>query len=177
MILPKIPKTKAFASIVLALLCLVLVASIQPAKAQVVLAEWEYDDGYGQGIEYVYVHENSTGSFVAVDETAYNETNIYNMNYTASTALKITPYVTLNHTRQGLAENASAFAIMRVSIEVWIAGNMTFSQQNLTWSDSVVDATPTSWRFSCWVIVPMLIVGGTIYIVVLTYDIYEVIDL
>ena len=159
------------------LLLVVLIATIPPAKAQVVLAEWEYDDGYGQGIEYAYVHENSTGSWVAVKETAYNESNVYDMNYTASTALRITPYVTLNHTRQGLSENASAFAIMRVSIEVWVVNNMTFSQQNLTWSATVTNATPTTWRFSCWVIVPMLIVGGTIYTVVLTYDIYEVIDL
>ena len=160
------------------LLLMTLLISIPPARAQFILAEWDFDDGYGQGIHNVTIQENSTGSWVDLHTYEYGNTSLFEANYTADTAIKIIPYVTLNHTRQDLSDNTTAYAIMRLDIVVGIAGNSSyFSQQNLTWSSDVSDATASTWAFSCYVVLPFLISAGAIYTITLTYEIYEVIDL
>jgi len=160
------------------LLLMTLLVSIPPARATFVLAEWSFDDGYGQGIHNVTIQENSTGSWVDLHNYAYDETSIFETNYTADTAIKIIPYVTLNHTRQDLSDNASAYAIMRLDIVIGVSSNASyFSQQNLTWTAEVSDATASTWAFSCYVVLPFHISVGAIYTITLIYDIYEVIDL
>jgi len=159
-------------------LLMTLLISIPPAKATFVIAEWSFNDGYGQGIHNVTIQENSTGSWVDLHNYAYDETSLFEANYTADTAIKIIPYVTLNHTRQGLSDNTSAYAIMRLDIIISLSTNTSyFSQQNLTWTSDVSDATASTWAFSCYVIPSFLISVGAIYTITLTYDIYEVIDL
>ena len=163
------------------LLLMGLLISIPPAKAQIILATWEYDNGYGEGIEVIYISENSTGSFLGIYDgpayTLWNDLRPLELNHTANTVIKIWPYVNLNHTLRGLSDNASAFAIMRVGVVVSVGSNTSyFSQENLTWSDVVYDDTPTTWSFGCWVILPFLITSGVTYVITLTYEIYEVVD-
>ena len=162
------------------LVLMVLLISIPPAKAQIVLAEWEYDNGYGEGIEVIYITENSTGAWVSIYDapayTLYNDQRPLELNTTENTSIRIWPYVNLNHTLRGLSENASAFNIMRVGVVVSMGSNASyFSQQNLTWSGGVYDDTPSTWSFGCWAILPFHIVSGNVYIITLTYEVYEVV--
>lgn len=150
------------------------------ARAQFVISEWDYDNGYGEGIEVMYISENSTGSWVGIYSdpayTLWNDARPLELNHTVNTAIRIAPYVNFNHTLRGISENTTAFNLMRVSIAVYVAGTLTFSQQNLTWADAVYDDTPTTWSFGCWVIIPILITGGTIYTVSLSYEVFEVVE-
>ena len=172
-------RTKLFAwAVVMSLVIMIGFSTIPTAKAQAqfIIAQWEYDtNGYGEGIEVVYVTENSTGVWEGVREPHYifwYESTTIELNQTANTALKFEPVVNLNHTLRGLTENSTAFAIMRISIAFWNQGNLSFSQQNLTWNPTVFDDTPTTWSFSGYIIVPIILVAGEIYIVILTYEIY-----
>ena len=165
---------------IIMIVAVVLVGRPQQTNAQFVIAGWEYDDGYGQGIEVVYVHENSTGSWVAVLDPAfvfwYEETTI-DLNATPNTALRVRPSANINHTHFNFgpdkSENASARAIMRVGIEVTVAGETVFSLDNLTWEGSVFDDTATTWSISYDVIIDVLLVAGTIYVVRLNYEIFS----
>ena len=174
-------RTKLVAwAVVMSLVIMIGFSTIPPVKAQAqfIIAQWDYDtNGYGEGIELVYVLENSTGVWEGVREPHFifwYESTTIELNQTANTALQFQPCVTLNHTQRGLTENATAFAIMRTSIAFWNQGNLSFSQQNLTWNPTVFDQTPTTWSFSGIVTVPIILVAGEIYLVIFTYEIYEV---
>lgn len=170
---------KAYASIIVLLTISVLVASIPPAKAQFIISGWDYDDGYGQGIEVVWSYENSTGSWVKIQDPAFilpsDSTNI-KMNYTKDTAIKIIVTCNINHSLFSFgpdkSENASARAIMQTSINVVYLGESVFSQQNLTWDGSVFDDTATTWAISYEVVIDVIINEGAIYTVTVTYEIY-----
>ncbi len=161
------------------LVLMVGVSTIPPAKAQFVIASWDYPDEYGQGIELVYIHENSTGSWVAVLDPAFvswNEDSTIEINATPNTAIRLIPVVNINHTLFDFgpdkSENASARAIIRVGIEFVSLGETLFSQDNLTWDGSVFDDTDTTWAIGYTVIINVLLVSGLIYIVTITYEVF-----
>jgi len=146
-----------------------LVASIPLAKAQFVLAGWSYPDEYGQGILGVIVYENSTGSWVFLDNIGYDEAGSVDVN--SSLALKFAPFFVVNHTLLGLADVSEAKAIIRGSIEMTRLGETLFSQTNMTYSDTG-DVGATCWWLSYTVIVPIILEAGTIYTVTITYEVF-----
>lgn len=157
----------------------ILIVNIPSTKAQFVIAGWDYDDGYGQGIEVLWFHENSTGSWVAIFDPAFvfwYEETVFELNATPDTALKIIVGCRINHTLFDFgpdkSENASARAIMRTSIEVTNIGKTVFSQQNLTWDGTCFDDTATTWSISYEVVINVLLVAGQTYRAVITYEIY-----
>ena len=173
-------RTKLIAwAIVLLTVTAIGFSTIQPAKAQFVLSGWDYDDGYGQGIEVVWFYENSTGSWVAILDPAFilpTDSTAIEMNYSADTAIKIIVTCNINHSLFDFgpdkSENASARAIMRTSINVTIPGENVFSQNNLTWDGSVFDDTATTWAISFEVVINVIIISGGIYTVTLEYEIF-----
>ena len=157
----------------------ILVTSIQPAKAQFVLASWGYPDEYGQGIEVVWPYENSTGSWVALHDPAFvfwYEETLFEVNATGNNALKIGVSANINHTLFDFgpdkSDNASARAIMRVGIEVRNTSEIVFSQANMTWDGTCFDDTATTWAISYEVVVNVLLVAGQIYTVTVTYEVF-----
>ena len=147
---------------------------IPPAKAQFVFASWNDDDGNGQGISAVYVHENSTGVWLPVLEPAFvlpEEDTIIAMNESENTAIRLYPTYTLSHVVHDLPSPEDGMNIMRSSIIVKVLGAVVFSQDNLTLVYGGIQTDTTYWYWAS-IIIPILIRSGVIYAVELTYEIY-----
>lgn len=175
MVFPDIPTKKAFACVIMALLLLVCVSSIQPAKAQFIIAGWDGDDGYGQGISVVYIYENSTGSWVPIPESYVLPSASTTIIVNDTDALKIEPVYTLNHTYLELEDIDEGKNVIRGSIAVYVLGELVFSA-NTSGPSFVYNTygvqTPTTWWIAYNVVIPILLVAGTIYVVVLDYEIF-----
>ena len=145
-------------------------------SAKFVLSGWTYPDDYGQGISSIYLHENSTGSWVAVLDPAFilpsDSSTIEIPNVTENTALRLQPSVRINHTLHDLNTIEEAYNIIRLDITVSCLGEVIFSKQNLTLEGAYGDATATTWWISYEVIIDVLIVAGEIYTATLGYEIY-----
>lgn len=149
--------------------------SIVANDPKFILAGWEYPDGYGEGISSVYMHENSTGSWVAVKEPAFFlSTDSTTVDVLPNGHLRLQPSARINHTLRGLSTYAEAKAIMRVSVYVTMDGDDVFSQQNLTLEGGEGVATPTTWWIAYEVILPFVLsVSLSYYSIYFTYEIYE----
>ena len=171
-------RLKIVASFMIVLMVLIMVP--RPTQsAQFVIAGWEYDDGYGQGIELLWAYENSTSSWVAIFDPAFvfwYEGASIELNWTPNTALKIIATANINHTLFAFgpdkSENASARAIMRVGIEVFVLNEIVFSQDNMAWEGSVFNDTDTTWAISYEAVINVILVPATTYVVLCTYEIY-----
>jgi len=163
------------------LVALLLIVPIQPVKAQVVLSGSGYPDGYGQGIEVIYLYENSTGSWVAILDPAFlifpadnDKTNI-EMNYSANTAIKLLVGCNINHTLLSLSTHQEALDIMRTNLTMTYLGVNVFSKNNLTWDGGTVwNDTASTWQFFYEIVINVLIEVGFIYEILITYEIYGV---
>jgi hypothetical protein len=153
-----------------------LVISPNQTHAVFIISGWEYDDGYGQGIEVVYIHENSTGSWVRIKDPAFflpNDNTTIKLNATPNTALRVWPSANINHSLHGLTVNTSALAIMRVGLEVSVGGRIVYSLENMTWdAGTIYNDTETTWAVSYVQIIPIILVMGTIYTVRFDFEIY-----
>ena len=164
---------------------ILLLASVQSpkaiptpqGKAQFVVAEWEYpSDEYGQGILLLWCYQNSTGDFVKLRDPAFvwsDESTNFDVNATGNNSIKVISTVTFNHTYWGIgddkADNATARAVMRVSIEVTVLNDIVFSQDNMTWDGTVFDNSATVWELSYTAIINVLLVAGTVYYTTIIY--------
>lgn len=151
--------------------------AVQPTTAQFVIASWDHPDEYGQGVYGIRFYENSTGSWVAAP--FYNDLGTfyflhsyddYTLNWSAGVAMKLRCYTILNTTLTGAIDEADGQNYQRHSVVVTSAGTTVFSQQNFTY----YDVTP--WedipQYEYEVVLNFLPVGGEIYTVVVTYEIY-----
>lgn len=154
-------------------------ASIQPARAQFVLAEWDYPDEYGQGIMGVKMWENSTSSWVAAPYYTdlgkfyylnYYETG-YTYNWSAGASMKLRADTLLNSTLTGATDLADGQNYQRHNVTVTCAGNMIFSQANFTYEDSD-DLSAPMYYYEYYVILNFIPEHGQIYIVTVTYEIF-----
>ena len=143
----------------------------QLGKAQFVLAEWDYPDEYGQGIEAFEIFENSTGSWVQVGP-AYGYEDNYVHDWNTSVSIKLRCYTWFNSTLTGAIDAADGKNYQRHNITVTNIGNTTFSQQNLTYfySDDSID--PPMWYYGYEVVLNFLPVSGNIYIVTVIYEVF-----
>ena len=173
-------KKKAFATVMVIMTALVLVASIpSETTAQFVISAGSYPDGYGQGIEVLYVYENSTGSWVALFDPAFlifptnNSDTIIEVDYSTNTSIKLILGVNINHTLNGLTTHQEALNIMRLNLTATNQGTTVFSKENVTWAGGTVwNDTVTTWTFSYEVVLNFFIQTGQIYAVIITYEVY-----
>lgn len=161
----------------------VFLTRLPQAQAHFVIAGWDFPDEYGQGIEVLWLQENSTGSWVTYPDTGRghlwflsdDETTIP-LNYTANTALRVEADVNINHTLFSFgpdkSENASARAIMRVGLTVSSPYGILFSLENMTWGGNVYDDSATVWTIDYVDIIEVIIEPGTIYVVRFVYEIF-----
>ena len=164
-----------------------LVASIPPARAQFVLASWEYPDEYGQGIEGVNFFENSTGSWVAApyythyypdwhDELGeFYFLNYYQdhyfLNWSAGVAMKLRVYSFMNSTISRATDLADGQNYIQHNVTVTHVRDIVFSQQNFTYYDSD-DLSAPMYYYEYEVVLNFLPAEGQVYMISLVYEIY-----
>ena len=158
-----------------------LVLPIQPAKAQFVLAEWDYPDEYGQGIDGLKFYENSTESWVAApyytDIGSYYYLNYYEtdftLNWSAGVGMKLRIFSVLNTTLIGIDDGnfTEGKNYQRHNITVTNIGTIVFSQQNFTYFDYAwVSGDLIFYEYD--VVLNLLPQNGQIYIVTVTYEVF-----
>ena len=151
------------------------------AQAHFVITGFDYDDGYGQGIEVLWLYENSSGSWEPVKDPAFfffDDETTYALNWTENTALRVGVTANINHTLFDFGpdknENDSARAIMRVGLTVSCAKEILFSLDIMTWDETCYDDTATTWSISyADTLDTFLIQMGTIYVARFVYEIYR----
>lgn len=151
-------------------------------SAQFVISSWSFPDEYGQGIYIVTPYQNSSGSFVTIPNpdtgigTCYwNNATTYNLNFTASTALRFDARVLLNYTRLGLSHPADIDLgrdYLRVNLEMFIASESVFSLQSMTFDDLDGLYETGIWWYSYVDIVNVILIAGQIYTVVITLEVF-----
>ena len=149
-----------------------LFVPIQPAKAQFVIAEWEYpSDEYGQGIKRFNFFDNSTGSWVEYSAvTGYLPDNTSNVECPSGVGVKIRITTTLNSTLLGLGDETEGFVYIRHNLTVVSLGETIFSQQNFTMFSYGHIGAMYSYHYD--VILGFLPVQGTIYTLTFIYEIW-----
>lgn len=164
-------RKKAVASIIVLLTVLVLVASVPPAKAQFVLAVWDYPDEYGQGIESFILYENSSGSWSQYGgKRYYSEANLYN--WSANVAIKLRCYTWINSSLVGAADDAEAKNLQQHSVTVSNGTGTVFSQQNFTQILYYPGINPPLWYYAYEVVLNFIPDYGLTYVVTVTYEIF-----
>ena len=156
------------------LISMMLIVSIPPAKAQFVLASWDYPDEYGQGIDEVYVAHNKSGSFVDFSGSPYSagDNTTIGLSTGGGYHLRFTIYVQLNRTRISLSKPWNdGHLFIRLAVTVTAGSTLIFSQQNLTYLAFGGTADPVEW-YKYSVIPDFIPLDGTFYTVVLSYEIY-----
>ena len=143
----------------------------QPAKAQFVLAEWDFPDEYGQGIWAFMFYENSTGSWLPCDPYSYEYNQSYTVEWNASVFIKLRCFVSFNSTLTGAIDTDDGKNYLRHSVTVTNLGTTVFSQQNFTYFSNDTQLDPI-WYYGYDVVLNFLPVAGEIYTVVVTYEIY-----
>lgn len=170
---------KTYAGIIVLLTMLILVSSVPPARAQFILASWDYPDEYGQGILGIKMWENSTGSWIAAPYYTdlgqfyylnYHQTD-YTYNWSAGAAMKLRADTLLNNTLVGAVDLADGQNYLRHNVTVTHHGDLIFSQQNFTYSDST-DISAPMYFYEYEVILNFIPEDGQIYIVTVTYEVY-----
>ena len=149
----------------------ILFASIPPARAQFVLASWDYPDEYGQGIEAFEIAENSTGSWVQVG-AARGYADSSTIDWNASLFIRLRCYTWFNSTLTGASTTNDGKNYQRHNIIVTNSSATVFSQVNFTYfyADDSID--PPMWYYGYEVVLNFLPVAGTIYTVTITYEVY-----
>ena len=149
-----------------------LVAVIQPVKAQFILAEWDFPDEYGQGIDECILSENSTGSWVPFDGVYYTDSSTMRFQWNTTNArLKIYVSTWLNMTLTGASDGADGKRYHRHSISVVYLGSIIFSQQNLTYVENGA-LIGTLRNYGYEVIFDFIPQAGGIYTATITYGVF-----
>lgn len=163
---------KKNAILVLGILAIfVLGGSIPPAKAQFVLAGYEYPDDFGQGIERVIIYENSTGSWVFVQNYDYDDSQL-TLEWAAGPAIKLRVYSWANGTLVGAgsANEAKNYFKHNVSV-VDVHSAVMFEKQNFTYYDHFEEASPM-WLYFYDVVIDFIPISGQTYYVTIFYEVY-----
>ena len=67
-------------------------------KTQFALASWVFPDEYGQGIDRIFVQENSTGFWVDIGVASYPDGRNNVLDWNVSVGIKLRVYTRLNET-------------------------------------------------------------------------------
>lgn len=161
---------------VLLIICVLgfLVVSIQPAKAQFVIAEWDEPDEYGQGIYSITPDENSSGYWAHIESSpgflyANSENDTFSIDQGISIRLDVR--VLVNYTFLGVSE-VEALDLIRLNITVTVLNNITYSIQNMTYNSVGGDLGNGVWWYSFVDILNFLTVNSLVYAVTVTYEVF-----
>ncbi len=170
---------KTYAAIIVLSTMLILASSVPPARTQFILASWDYPDEYGQGISGIKMWENSTGSWVAAPYYTdigqfyylnYHQTG-YTYNWSAGASMKLRADAFLNSTLTGAVDLADGQNYLRHNVTVTNHGELIFTQQNFTCTDSS-DINAPMYYYEYEVILDFIPEEGQIYIVTVTYEVF-----
>jgi hypothetical protein len=136
-----------------------------------VFANWSY--GGSDGIQRINMHENSTGSWVALDASPVYWTQSSNIEvpYTNETSIRLQPKAYIYPDYYSLMDYDDAKQIMRLNVTVTNSSHTVFSKQNLT-LEGTEETDGNLWYLYYEVVLNFHIVQATIYTVYLTYEIY-----
>ena len=142
----------------------------QPAKAQFIIASWDYPDEYGQGISELSISENSTGDWLSVTTIDYDDATV-TLDWNVSVFIRITCFSDLNNTIVGALDLADGQNFIRHNVTVTNLGETVFSQQNFTYT-SGFDYDDPIWNYSYYVILNFSPDYGQIYTVTVSYEVF-----
>ena len=162
--------TKTGIIIILLLVSVVFMGSFRPSNAQFVVAGWDYPDENGQGIWYMTVRENSTGSWGLVGIYYYDDETLIDWYLNAS--IKLHCFSRFNNTFMGMADTDEGKQYLRHSVIVTtpVLGTV-FSQQNFTYAGVYTGEDPM-WLYEYEVVLNFLPIAGAIYTAVVNYEVY-----
>ena len=166
-------KIKLCASVVVSLVVLILIVSIPQARAQFVVASWDFPDAYGQGIEAFEMFENSSGAWVRVGFGAYDysETEVFDL--AVGAAIKLICYTWFNSTLTGAVSEADGERYQQHDVSLTAANSsVIFSQQNFTYVNADDSIDPPMWYYSYYVILDIISEEGQFYTATVTYEIW-----
>lgn len=157
-------------------LCIVLMLSIifigvspQVRGTRFILASWSYPDDYGQGIEKIRVYENTTGSWLAVDDFYYYDSSIVEWN--ASEAIKLRTFSYLNASYLLIDYPAEGQLIQRHNVTVTDSfDTVVFSQQNFTYAGG--SSSGVMFYYYYEVVLNFLPEYGEVYTISVTYELF-----
>ena len=157
--------------IIIMLIFIMLVVSVPPARARFVLAEWDFPDEYGQGIDTITVYENSTGSWVSVGNYDYDESSV--LDWEAGVAIKLKVWTWFNSTLTGAGSTNEGKNYQRHNVTVTNAiDTIVFSQQNFTVVFYDYGEPSSMWYYDCEVVLNFLPDYGEIYTVSVVYEVF-----
>jgi len=152
---------------------MMLVVSIPPAKAQFVLASWDYPDEYGQGIETIYLYQNISGDFVAFTGSPFSSSSntVYTIEVTGNLWIKTVCW--FNRTQAGIPNILSqGLNLIRHNIIVTqFNGTVVFSQENFTKTASSQAGDPL-WWLQYEVVLDFIPEYGEVYTAIITYEVF-----
>jgi len=169
---------KAIASVIALLTIGLLVASIPPAKAQFVLASWDYPDEYGQGIRNVALEQYINGEWVALTDPSPPKGYYYSgsaFNITSGTNgggnISIVVQCFLNATLCGIDDIDDGPALIRHTITVTNTTATVFYQQgfDLTYQ---TDAYDPLYFYQYEVVANFVPISGITYTATITYEVF-----
>jgi hypothetical protein len=167
-------RKKTAAIMIVLCICLSLLVFIPQAKAnpKFIIADWDYPDEYGQGIEGFQVYENSTGSWVAVGgEYYYYNSQVFDWN--ASIGIKLRCYSWLNSSLLLLDFPDEGYNYQRHNVTVTQSnGTIVFNQENFTCTGGETWALNPMWKYYYDVVLDFLPAYGEIYTVTVTYEVW-----
>ncbi len=167
-------RTKLIAwAIVLLTVTAIGFSTIPPAKAQFVLASWDYPDEYGQGIVNFEVWGNATGSWIL--STPYAHSDSGEIEWYPNASIKLICNTWFNSTLTGASDINEGKNLQRHSVVVTSSeslGTSVFSQQNFTYIFGEDAIDPPMWYYGYYVVLDFLPVSGVLYTVTITYEIY-----
>lgn len=141
------------------------------APARFVISSWSYPDDYGQGVHLISIYENSTGSWVQVDDHFYYDVStIYDWNH--SVGMKLYAFSWFNGTLAEETNTTLAQSLQRHNLTVTDAfGTVVYSQENFTYF-GVSDAYSPMLYYSYEHELDWLPNASQQYYITLTYEIY-----
>ena len=158
--------------VVVVVVSMMLIVPIQPAKAQFILAGWDYPAEYGQGIEEIRVYENISGEWKSLTPFGMlpGGSTVFDINSTA-TGIQILVKCWLNNTVVGAVDFEDGKNYLRHNVTLTLNGETIFSQNNFTYSGGT-DAQDPIFFYIYYVDMPFSPIGGLTYIAVVYYEIY-----
>ena len=145
---------------------------IKLEKATFVLSGWDYPDSYGQGIYYLAVYGNSTGSWVWESPTVYSTDPTITFSWNSSVGIKIRVYTWLNNTLVGADDIADGRNYHRHTISVVDElDNSIWGKNNITYYLDE-DTQDPMYFYAYEVILGFVPQSGKTYTTSILYEIY-----
>lgn len=128
-------------------------------------------DEYGQGIDGCEIYENSTASWVVIDYPFYIAYYEGEFEWNLSVGIKLHCFTYFNSTLTGAGDTAEGQQQQRHNVTVQTLGVEVFNKSGFTYI-GVNTALDPIWIYEYSVILNFEQVAGTIYEVIVSYEIY-----